>query len=171
MPLLLCLQNLWCLAVVNVAIVARVTAKGIRMVGTSTGSRDAWVVGNSATARAEGGWGGKGVVGAFDASGIVRCKSARVQAPPELEGLRSWALPLLMPGSLCLGYCCSLEAYFVCAASPITTGSSGTVGSVLSWPRSPDCKYHLCCSPNSTSSICSSLLIFRCTDVWISPES
>ena len=39
------------------------------------------------------------------------------------------------------------------------------------WLGSQDCRYRLCCALDSTSSICSNLLIFRCTDVWMSPAS
>lgn len=72
---------------------------------------------------------GPRVVGAFRASGAVKHRSARVQAPPWQEGPRSWTLPRLISGSLCLWVLLDWEAEFMGATSSVTTGSFGNAGS------------------------------------------
>ena len=60
---------------------------------------------------------------------------------------------------------CGWEARFLCAASTVASGFSGSVISPMEVKR-PDCK-RLCYPLSSTTLVCSIPPTFKCSDVWI----
>ena len=84
------------------------------------------------------------------------------------QGTEAWALPLTaahFPLAVVAwwrgGYCCLHLLLFY-------PGFSGLCAQLL-WLVSWDCRLPLHCVSGSTSSVCSSLPIFRCTDMWNAP--
>lgn len=116
-----------------------------------------------------------GVTGTSATPGVVR-----FTVPPLQGGKLEWWVPLQGGGWGCRSHCfpflcghqhhCGQEAGVICATSPDAAGFSRVVGSAV-MAGGPGLYALPMLFTSSTSSMCSSPPIFRCTDVWNSPAS
>ena len=94
----------------------------------------------------------------------LRGGGAESQAPPQLEGLGPWALPLLLPGFLWPRTLLRLKGWscvcHLCHCYGVPWGCE-----LRHHSRGQDCRHYFCSLPCSTSSVCSNPHI---TDVWLS---
>ena len=84
------------------------------------------------------------------------------------KGQKHEPCPSLLPIFLWLWLHGGGEATVVCISSSSAPGFSGLCAQLL-WLVSWDCRLPLHCVSGSTSSVCPSLPIFRCTDMWNAP--